>query len=137
MSEVVEVIAERLNWLFENYLKPNGERYTYRDIEALTAEQGYKVDVATIGRLRNGQLKQPGLLKVRAISRAFGLENASLLFDPAYSLDDMQKAATVTVLDDPAVREIAFRAARGLNEGQRQAVLEMLRTITDSTLDQQ
>ena len=129
MSKEVETIAQRLDWLFENHLKPNGERYTYRDIEAITAQQGYKVDVATIGRLRNGQLRQPGLLKVRAISRAFGLEDARLLYDPAYTVEDVQRAATLALLDDPAVREIAFHAATALTEEQRRAVLEMIRVM--------
>lgn len=53
-------------------------------------------------------------LKVCAISLAFGLDDARLLYDPAYTVEDVQRAATLALLDDPAVREIAFHAATAL-----------------------
>ena len=132
MSEEVEAIAQRLDWLFENHRKDNGERYTYRDIEAITAEQGYKVDAATIGRLRNGQMQHPGLIKIRAISRAFGLEDPRLLYDPTFTVEDVQRAATLALLENPDVHEIAFRAATVLTDEERRAVLEMIRVIARS-----
>ena len=133
MNKEVKTLAERLDWLLENSMKPDGTPFTYRELGALTEKEGYRVDAATIGRLRHGQIQHPSLLAVRALARVFGLSDPRLMYDDEFSEAELERDAHSELLSDPAVQEIAFRSAADLNEGQRAVVLQMLRVISDAS----
>ena len=129
-SEMSDVIAERLNWLFDNILNPSGKAYSHQDVEDGTSALGYRVTTSTIWAIRHRKTPNPGVLTLRAIAHFFGVES-SLFLRETVDEADLTLIREHAVPEDAALSEIMQRVA-ALSEGERGVILEMMRLVGPS-----
>ncbi len=100
-----QLLALRLDQLFETRLDPTGKPYSVRQVAAHTG-----MSASYLSGLRRGKLTGPGADKVAALARFFGVEMAYFMGSERVELpaatagDDRLRKA----LENPLVREIAI-----------------------------
>lgn len=117
-DEVSHEIAQKVNFLFENCRKSNGERYTFREVSELS---GGAIDSTWLWRLSKGQSSRPGLTTLKAITDFFGI-------DPSYwfnDLDEGLKAKIKIENSSTTAQQIALRAIELSPEAQ-QIILNLI-----------
>jgi transcriptional regulator with XRE-family HTH domain len=120
------VIAKKLQFLFETVRKPNGKKYTYREVIEGVAEQGGpKFSIGYLSQLVNGVRTNPMLDSLTAIATFFNvpLSLFDVSTDTAEAEERMKLAAR---LQSAGVESIAQRVV-GLNQGN----LSALETLID------
>lgn len=70
-NEEGEEIAAKIQYLFDTYRKPNGDKYNYLEVDRLTDG---KVDNSWLSKLGKGKVTRPGLTVLKAITNFFGVE---------------------------------------------------------------
>lgn len=65
-----EEIAAKIRYLFENYRKPDGNRYSYSEVEKLTNKE---VRNSWLSKLAKGKAGTPGLGVIKALTEFFGI----------------------------------------------------------------
>ena len=99
-----QLLALRLDQLFETHLAPTGKPYSVRQVAARTG-----MSASYLSGLRRGKVTGPGADKVAALARFFGVEMAYFMGSERVELpaatagDDRLRKA----LENPLVREIA------------------------------
>ncbi len=103
-KEYAQEIAGKVNYLFENFRKPDGHKYTFKEIEELTHGD---ITSSWISKLASGQSSRPGLPALRALTKIFAV-------DPGFwfkELDDWIKdREEAEYSGEAAVKRIALRA---------------------------
>ena len=121
----VKTIARRLDWLFIHHLKADGTTYTYAEIEAIMAKQStYRLDAATIERLRYGQIKEPSWLDLRTLGQAFGLTDPGFLCDDQqYTDHDLELASQAAPRGDDPMQQLSEQSAASMR-GRLESFIE-------------
>ncbi len=100
-----QLLALRLDQLFETHLAPTGKPYSVRQVAAHTG-----MSASYLSGLRRGKVTGPGADKVAALARFFGVEMAYFMGSERVELpettagDDRLRKA----LENPLVREITI-----------------------------
>lgn len=66
-------LARRLNRVFDRIRKPDGSRYSLREVADAVTTAGEPISFAYIGQLRNGEKDNPSLKHLRGLARFFGV----------------------------------------------------------------
>lgn len=123
LNEYAREIAEKINYLFENYKKPNGQKYSYLEVEALT--EG-KVHNSWLSRVASGQSPRPSLWSLKALSKVFGVEPGFWFKDlDEWTLEQEQKKSQ---LENPEIQQIALRANK-LSPQEKQVLLDLIESF--------
>lgn len=70
--EYAQELAQKINFLFDNFKKPNGERYTFSEVEQ---RSNGVVDQSWLWKLAHGQVTRPGLRVLKTISDFFEIDS--------------------------------------------------------------
>lgn len=116
-------MAEKLNYLFENFRKSNGQKYSYLEVENLT--QG-KVHNSWLSRAASGQSPRPSLRSLKALNDVFGV-------DPGFWFKDLQEwleeqEAKNNPSQDIQSQQIAMRASE-LSPDAQEVILDLIESF--------
>ncbi len=119
-SEYAREISAKINYLFENYRKPNGQKYNYLEVEALS--EGI-VHNSWLSRVATGHSPRPSLWSLKALSKIFGVE-------PGFWFKDLEEwileqAHKKEQLENPEIQQIALRA-NNLSPQEKQVLLDLI-----------
>lgn len=132
MQKQKKLVAERLNWLFENIDHPDGREYKQSEIEDLTEQEGLKVSTSYIGRLRNGKADNPSWEVLSVLATVFGVPLT--FFFEELSTKEMERYKLASSLQDEDVAQIALRS-RKLSDSQRKTILDVINGMTGDNED--
>ena len=123
-SETDRLFTLRLNQLFDTRLDAEGKPFSVRAVAARTG-----MSPSYVSNLRHGKVTRPGVDKIEALARFFGVEMAYLMGTeratvtlPADAADD---EALRKALENPLVREIALTTGQ-FNQEQWAHMLAIL-----------
>lgn len=119
------VIAKRLQYLFENKRKPDGKRYSYREVlSAIEAQGGPTMSIGYLSQLVTGARTNPMMDAVQALARFFEVPLA--YFDAHQNTDETnQQIKLITALQHAGVQDVAMRTV-GLPPESIALVLSMI-----------
>lgn len=115
--------GNKLEWLFQNVRKPNGEMYTDAEVEIATKRMGIPVTLSYVYRLRSGKARNPSFDKIKAFSKFFKVS-------PAFFFEE--DAPEPVALSNPLTQimdQIALRAGDIENHNVRSALTDMMSLI--------
>lgn len=118
------LIARRLQNLFETVRRPDGSRYTYREVLAgIEAQGGPKLSMGYLSQLVTGARTNPMMDAIQSLARFFKVPVT--YFDPDNDNGEMdEKLKIAAAIQAAGVKDIALRSA-GLPEASRQLLLEL------------
>ena len=122
-SDYAREIAEKINYLFENYRKANGQKYNYLEVEALT--EG-KVHNSWLSRVASGHSPRPSLWSLKALSKVFGVEPGFWFKDLDEWISEQKQRKTE--LENPEIQQIALRANK-LSPQEKQVLLDLIESF--------
>lgn len=120
----MSTLAEKIDLLFRTFKKPDGEEFTYQEVEEGTHKA---VTGAYVWKLRTGKGENPGYRVLEALSDFFGVP-VSYFFEEQVTEEDVQNLKLATELRKAGVAHIALRAS-DLDKAGKRAVLEMIEYI--------
>lgn len=121
------VLATRLDKLFTEKKRPDGQEYSYREVsEAINAAAGEKaISGNYIWQLRKGTRREPSARRLKLLADFFRVEiNYFTGPEPVPGARD-EDMRFVTALRDAGVRDIALRA-HGLSDASKATILQMI-----------
>jgi len=103
------VIAKRLQYLFENKRKPDGKRYSYREVlAAIEAQGGPSMSIGYLSQLVTGARTNPMMDAVQALARFFGVPLS--YFDAHENTAETNaQLKLVAALQHAGVQDVAMR----------------------------
>ena len=119
-QEYSEELALKVNFLFDKFRKPDGQKYTFSEVEQRT---GGEVDQSWLWKLAHGQVSRPGLRVLKAISDFFGV-------DSNFWFDELDETSLTKVRED----SLALRA-RKLTPEALQIVLGLIESMENSGIE--
>jgi hypothetical protein len=119
-------ITAKINYLFETYRKPDGEKYSFADVA------GSEMDATALYRLAKGERTNPGYKTLAVLNKFFGLAG-DFWFLP---LEEWEKkrsrdAQGEEVSNDPTMDMIVARA-RQLTPGQKVIIGQLVEEFYSS-----
>lgn len=119
------VIAKRLQYLFENKRKPDGKRYSYREVlAAIEAQGGPTMSIGYLSQLVTGARTNPMMDAVQALAKFFGVP---LSYFDAHeeTAETNAQLKLVAALQHAGVQDVAMRTV-GLPPESIDLVLSMI-----------
>ncbi|MBS2963940.1 XRE family transcriptional regulator [Actinocrinis puniceicyclus] len=119
------VIATRLQYLFEHKRKPNGKRYSYREVlTAIEKQGGPTLSIGYLSQLSTGARTNPMMDALQALARFF---EVPLSYFDAHenTAETNEKLKLVAALQHAGVQEVAMRTV-GLPPESIDLVLSMI-----------
>lgn len=119
------VLAQRLRYLFENKRKPDGKRYSYREVlKAIDERGGPSMSVGYLSQLVTGVRTNPMMDAVQALAKFF--EVPLSYFDAHEDTEETnQRLKLVAALQHAGVQDVAMRTV-GLPPESIDLVLSMI-----------
>ena len=124
-NDYAQELAEKVNFLFDTFRKPNGKRVTYREVQAKTGLQP-----SWISDLTTAKAIRPTFKDLRALSNFFGVR-------PDFWSNELTDAVQAQAIMDAGpsdVQQIAARAS-DLSPEARQIILKLIKSLEDSPLE--
>jgi len=121
----MSTLARKIDLLFKNFKKPDGQEFTYQEVEEGTNKA---VTGAYVWKLRTGKAENPGYRVLKALSDFFGVSVSYFFDEQEPSEEYVQKLRLAAELHKAGVAHIALRAS-DLDEAGRRAVLEMIEYV--------
>ncbi len=121
-------IADKVNYLFQNYRKPNLDRYSYSEVEELT---GGKIDQSWISKLAHGQTIRPGIRVLKALTDFFQV-------DPVFWFKDLndwikeQETSKIPAEDENIgeLYNVALRSMKAISpEDAHQVLMDLIKSL--------
>ena len=124
------VIAERLQYLFENKRKPDGKKYSYREaIRAIEASGGASISVGYLSQLVNGVRTNPMMDAIQGLAKFFGVPLS--YFDEHEDTEETnEQLKLVAALQHAGVQDVAMRTV-GLPPESVKLVLSMIDRVRE------
>jgi transcriptional regulator with XRE-family HTH domain len=113
-------VTDRIDLLFKTVTKPDGNEYSYQDVEELT---GGVVTRAAIWKARTGKTENPRQRLLGALSKAFQVP-MEYFSDEQVTAEDILRYQK-QYHSDRLVERIALRSS-GLDDDGKQAILDMI-----------
>ncbi|HZU46458.1 MAG TPA: hypothetical protein VFA16_04255 [Mycobacterium sp.] len=119
------VIAKRLQYLFENKRRPDGKRYSYREVlSAIEAQGGPSMSIGYLSQLVTGARTNPMMDAVQALAKFF--EVPLSYFDAHESTAETnEKLKMIAALQHAGVQDVALMAV-GLPPESIELVMSMI-----------
>ncbi len=130
MTDRPETLAERVDWLFRTFTKPDGTEYTYQEVEEGTQRLGHRITATGVWKIRHGETVNPGYLALRSLARFFSVP-VDVFYEDELSEEQLRRYQLAASLQNPNVEQIALRASR-LHEDVQQTLLDMIQHIAVS-----
>lgn len=127
-SDYAREVAEKVNYLFQTYRKPNLDRYSYSEVEELT---GGKIDQSWISKLANGQTVRPGIRVLKALTDFFQVDPVFWFKDLSEWSKQQEKLRTQDEAEKPdEIHSIALRSLKDLSpEDAHQLLNELVKSL--------
>lgn len=77
-------INQRVQWLFQNMLKPDGSQYTNREVEEAT---GGKVTARMLFNIRHNRIEKPNFVVLRSLAMFFKLGSVTYFYEDGHPKD--------------------------------------------------
>ena len=124
------VIAERLQYLFENKRKPDGKKYSYREaIRAIEEAGGASISVGYLSQLVNGVRTNPMMDAIQGLAKFFGVPLS--YFDEHEDTEETnEQLKLVAALQHAGVQDVAMRTV-GLPPESVKLVLSMIDRVRE------
>lgn len=124
------VIAERLQYLFENKRKPNGRKYSYREaIRAIEAAGGASISVGYLSQLVTGVRTNPMMDAIQGLAKFFDVPLS--YFDAHEATEETnEQLKLVAALQHAGVQDVAMRTV-GLPPESINLVLSMIDRVRE------
>ena len=124
------VIAERLQYLFENKRKPDGKKYSYREaIRAIEDAGGASISVGYLSQLVNGVRTNPMMDAIQGLAKFFGVPLS--YFDEHEDTEETnEQLKLVAALQHAGVQDVAMRTV-GLPPESVKLVLSMIDRVRE------
>jgi transcriptional regulator with XRE-family HTH domain len=122
------VIAARLQYLFENKRKPDGKRYSYREVlSAIEAQGGPSMSIGYLSQLVTGARTNPMMDAVQALAQFF---EVPLSYFDAHenTAETNEKLKMVAALQHAGVQDVAMMAV-GLPPESIELVMSMIERV--------
>ena len=122
------VIAQRLRYLFDNKRKPDGKKYSYREVlRAIDDQGGPSMSVGYLSQLVTGVRTNPMMDAVQALAKFF--EVPLSYFDAHENTEDTnEQLKLVAALQHAGVQDVAMRTV-GLPPESVKLVLDMIERV--------
>lgn len=119
------VLAERLQYLFDTKRRPDGKRYSYREVvAAIEKDYGISLSIGYLSKLILGTSTNPTLEALQGLGRFFDVEIS--YFDPTRDVTETQQRLKLAeALRAAGVQDVAMRAV-GLPPASIDLVLSMI-----------
>jgi transcriptional regulator with XRE-family HTH domain len=119
------ILAQRLRYLFDNKRKPDGKRYSYREVlKAIDERGGPSMSVGYLSQLVTGVRTNPMMDAVQALAKFF--EVPLSYFDAHEDTEETnQRLKLVAALQHAGVQDVAMRTV-GLPPESIDLVLSMI-----------
>jgi ESX-1-secreted protein regulator len=119
------VLAQRLRYLFDNKRKPDGKRYSYREVlKAIDQQGGPSMSVGYLSQLVTGVRTNPMMDAVQALAKFF--EVPLSYFDAHEDTEETnQRLKLVAALQHAGVQDVAMRTV-GLPPESVELILSMI-----------
>ena len=124
------VIAERLQYLFENKRKPDGKKYSYREaIRAIEASGGASISVGYLSQLVTGVRTNPMMDAVQGLAKFF---EVPLSYFDAHTdtADTNEQLKLVAAIRNAGVQDVAMRTI-GLPPESVKLILGMIDRVRE------
>jgi transcriptional regulator with XRE-family HTH domain len=105
-------LAAKLNRLFGLHRRPDGRRYTLRDVSKAVSDDGIPLSASYLSQLVTGRRENPSGAVLRGLARFFATDVSYFLGEPAQVELIEANLALQQVVRDRRVRDIAVRAAQ-------------------------
>lgn len=122
-------LAARIEHLFALRLRPDGKRWSMRQVMLAARERGVALSVTYLNDLRKGDKDNPTRQQLLCMADIFGVSPNYFLSDDETIAHANEKLRQLGALEDPRVAEIANRA-RGLSEHD----YRMLKALIDTAI---
>jgi transcriptional regulator with XRE-family HTH domain len=124
------VIAERLQYLFENKRRPDGKKYSYREaIRAIEESGGASISVGYLSQLVNGVRTNPMMDAIQGLAKFFGVPLS--YFDEHEDTEETnEQLKLVAALQHAGVQDVAMRTV-GLPPESVKLVLSMIDRVRE------
>ena len=124
------VIAERLQYLFENKRKPDGKKHSYREaIRAIEDSGGASISVGYLSQLVNGVRTNPMMDAIQGLAKFFGVPLS--YFDEHEDTEETnEQLKLVAALQHAGVQDVAMRTV-GLPPESVKLVLSMIDRVRE------
>lgn len=119
------VIANRLQYLFEHKRRPDGKRYSYREVlAAIEARGGPSMSIGYLSQLVTGARTNPMMDAVQALARFF---EVPLSYFDAHenTAETNEKLKIIAALQHAGVQDVAMKAV-GLPPESIELVMSMI-----------
>jgi ESX-1-secreted protein regulator len=124
------VIAERLQYLFENKRKPDGKKYSYREaIRAIEDAGGASISVGYLSQLVNGVRTNPMMDAIQGLAKFFGVP-LSYFDEHEDTVETNEQLKLVAALQHAGVQDVAMRTV-GLPPESVKLVLSMIDRVRE------
>lgn len=124
------IIAERLQYLFENKRKPDGKKYSYREaIRAIEAVGGASISVGYLSQLVNGVRTNPMMDAIQGLAKFFGVP-LSYFDEHEDTKETNEQLKLVAALQHSGVQDVAMRTV-GLPPESVKLVLSMIDRVRE------
>lgn len=124
------IVARRLQYLLETVRKPDGSRFTYREVLAgIEAQGGPAMSIGYLSQLVTGTRSNPMMDAVQGLARFFKVPIT--YFDAASDTRETDEQLKIAAaLQNAGVQDIALRSA-GLAPASRQLLLDLADRLRD------
>jgi transcriptional regulator with XRE-family HTH domain len=124
------VIAQRLRYLFDNKRKPDGKKYSYREVlRAIDAQGGPSMSVGYLSQLVTGVRTNPMMDAIQALAKFF--EVPLSYFDAHENTEETnEQLKLVAAIQDAGVQNVAMRTV-GLPPESVKLVLGMIDRVRE------
>lgn len=122
-------LAARIEHLFALRLRPDGKRWSMRQVMLAARERGVALSVTFLNDLRKGEKDNPTRQQLLCMADIFGVSPNYFLSDDETIAHTNEKLRQLGALEDPRVADIAARA-RGLSDHD----YRMLKALIDSAI---
>lgn len=119
--EYAQEIADKVNYLFENFKKSSGGKYNFTEVEEATG-----IHKSWLSKLAAGHVSRPGLQVLQALTKFFQIDPGFWFKDLNAWIKEREEAVVQAEAMDPHEKIVSALRARDPSENFGQYILDMI-----------
>ncbi len=119
--EYAQEIADKVNYLFENFKKSNGGKYNFTEVEEATG-----IHKSWLSKLAAGHVSRPGLQVLQALTKFFQIDPGFWFKDLNAWVKEREEVEAQVEAMDPHEKIVSALRARDANPDTVNYLLDML-----------
>lgn len=120
-KEYAREIADKINYLFDNFKKPNGTKYNFTDVEEAAG-----IHKSWLSKLAAGHVSRPGLQTLQALTKFFQIDPGFWFKDLNVWIKEREEAAIQYDALNPHQKIVTALRARDATPDVEHFLLDML-----------